>query len=109
MLLFCAFVEAGHHIAPLFTNMTLPLPLLRVRYHPQSNDLSVTLLMHFFLYSLYLDKLKKKLLHMYGTLAWLHTLSGINLCLSTLVCIPADPDKRFVDTYDKYNIDIDVY
>ena len=37
-------VEAGHHIATLFKNMALPLPLLRVRYHPPSNDLSVTLL-----------------------------------------------------------------
>ena len=32
--------------ATLFTNMTLPLPLLRVRYHPQSNDLSVTLVIY---------------------------------------------------------------
>ena len=44
VLLSCAFVEAGHHIATLFTNMTLPLPLLRVRYHPQSKHLSVALL-----------------------------------------------------------------
>ena len=36
VLLSCAFVEAGHHITTLFLNMTLPLPLLRVRYHPQS-------------------------------------------------------------------------
>ena len=43
VLLFCAFVEAGHHITTLFTNMTIPLPLLRVRYHPQSKNLSVTL------------------------------------------------------------------
>ena len=50
MLLFCAFVEAGHHIATLFTNMILPLPLLRVRYHPQFKNLLVTLffLMHCF-------------------------------------------------------------
>ena len=39
-----AFMEAGHHITTLFTNMTLPLLLLRVRYHPQSKILSVTLL-----------------------------------------------------------------
>ena len=44
VLLSCAFVEAGHHIATLFTNMTLPLPLLRIRYHPQSKHLSVVLL-----------------------------------------------------------------
>ena len=30
VLLFCAFVEAGHHISTLFTNMTLTLPLLKV-------------------------------------------------------------------------------
>ena len=38
VLLFCAFVEVGHHITTLFTNMTLPLPLLRVKYYPQSKN-----------------------------------------------------------------------
>ena len=32
----CIRGKAGHHIATLFTNIALPLPLLRVRYHPQS-------------------------------------------------------------------------
>ena len=43
----CIRGSRSYHIATLFTNMTLPLPLLRVRYHPQSNDLSVTLLFFF--------------------------------------------------------------
>ena len=39
----CIHESRSSH-ATLFTNMTLPLPLLRVRYHPQSKNPSVTLL-----------------------------------------------------------------
>ena len=48
VLLFCAFMKVGHHITTLFTNMTLPLLLLRVKYHPQSKNSNTFVFMHCF-------------------------------------------------------------
>ena len=63
----CIHESRSSH-ATLFTNMTLPLPLLRVRYHPQSKNRSVTLLFCIVLYSMWIivfgnPKNKKTLLH----------------------------------------------
>ena len=101
VLLSCAFVEASHHIATLFTNMTLPLPLLRVRYHPQSKYLSVTLLilcivLYIIVFGLELETKKKSVGEefVWPSCYWIRVILGI--AYTELAIFSQDTDLKFI-------------